>query len=468
MTDVKELKELKEIHETVLMEGCKLSRNIFHQEGNNRDPGWGIGEKRGGFDYIPPLGWIGYGLNVKGKYDQGNDDWLSYEHPKNEYAIAYYPIKNYYDDPKEMKKLIRSLCSNKTMNDNKDNFYNIFASEINIRSETNEPCGDGIYLFQDIAIAENQASIIQVDNVAYKILIMCRVNPNKIRIPKSFPNIWILNPNSFEIRQYRVLIKIVPLTRIANDTLIAYSQPRNLFREIVIKKDLNFFNSNHITEIMEEKKFNKHEAVISFYTGSYYYELNMYLWKSNRNDNKFFNSYIWCLHSTLRNYYKDVNSEKIQKVKDGTMVYRKCDTFDFKKFGKGSQFYFSTFISTSLSENIKNEFNGNCLLRIIIKNNEKNNYCYLIENVSEVKHEKEVLLTTYCQFLITNISKDETGLDIIDMDCLGYVLDDNNPQKWPKENKNIIKQYTTEKMDQNETDKGKKDEKESGSGCNLI
>ena len=336
LTDVKELKELKEIHETVLMEGCKLSRNIFHQEGNNRDPGWGIGEKRGGFDYIPPLGWIGYGLNVKGKYDQGNDDWLSYEHPKNEYAIAYYPIKNYYDDPKEMKKLIRSLCSNKTMNDNKDNFYNIFASEINIRSETNEPCGDGIYLFQDIAIAENQASIIQVDNVAYKILIMCRVNPNKIRIPKSFPNIWILNPNSFEIRQYRVLIKIVPLIRIANDTLIAYPQPRNLFREIVIKKDLNFFNSNHITEIMEEKKFNKHEAVISFYTGNYYYELNMYLWKSNRNDNKFYNSYIWCLHSTLRNYYKDVNSEKIQKVKDGTMVYRKCDTFDFKKFGKGS------------------------------------------------------------------------------------------------------------------------------------
>ena len=212
MKDVKELKALTKIHQTVLMEGCKLSRNIFDQGGNNRDPGWGIGEKRGGFDYIPPLGWIGYGLNVKGKYDEGNDDWLSYEHPKNEYAIAYYPIKNYYDDPKEMKKLIANLCSNNTMNDNKDTFYNIFANEINIRSENYELCGDGIYLFQDINIAENQASIIQVDKVAYKILIMCRVNPNKIRIPKSFPNIWILNPNSFEIRQYIVLIKIIPLT----------------------------------------------------------------------------------------------------------------------------------------------------------------------------------------------------------------------------------------------------------------
>lgn len=105
-------------------------------------------------------------------------------------------------------------------------------------------------------------------------------------------------------------------------------------------------------------------------------------------------------------------------------------------------------------------------MRIIIKNNEKNNYCYLIENVSEVKHEKEELITAYCQFLITNVSKDETGLDIIDIDCVGYVLDDDNPKNWPKENENIIKQYTNEQADQKETNKGEKDEK--GSGCNLI
>ena len=148
MKDVKELKELQEIHETVLMEGCKLSRNIFDQEGNNRDPGWGKGEKRGGFDYIPPLGWIGYGLKVKGKYDEGNDDWLRYDHPKNEYAIAYYPIKNYYDNPKEMKNLYASLSSNNIMNDNKNIFYNIFANEINIRNENKELCGDGIIYFK--------------------------------------------------------------------------------------------------------------------------------------------------------------------------------------------------------------------------------------------------------------------------------------------------------------------------------
>ena len=467
LKDVKELKALKKIHQSVLMEGCKLSKNLFDHRWNNRDGGWGKGEKRGGFDYIPPEGWIGYGLNVGGRYDGGNNDWLSYEHPKNEYAIAYYPIKNYYDDPKEMKKLIASLCNNNTMTDNQDLYYNIFANDINKRDGNSDICGDGIYLFQDIKIAEMQASIIEIKSIAYKVLIMCRVNPNKIRIPKSFPNVWILNPNSFEIRQYRVLLKIVPLTRIESGTLIAFPQPRNVYREIVIKKDLSAFNDLRIQDIMGSNKYNKHEAIINFYTSDYYYDnINTYLYKNNENNDKFFDSYIWCLHSTLRNYYKDVNSKKILPVKDGTKVYRKCPSYDFKKYGVGSQFYFSSFTSTSMNENIKTKFKkGSALLRIIIKNNEKSNYCYLIENISDYKTEEEVLITSYCNFIITNISKDEKGLDIIDMDCLGYVPDDDNPKKWPKENENIIKHYTTPDLDEKET-KGKKIEKESG--CSLI
>ena len=165
----------------------------------------------------------------------------------------------------------------------------------------------------------------------------------------------------------------------------------------------------------------------------------------------------------IRNYYKDVNIKKIQLVKDGIPVYRMSNTFDFNKYGKGSQFYFSSFVSTSLEESIKEKFYGKCFMRIIIKNNEKNNYCYLIENVSDCKHEKEVLITAYCQFLITNISKDEKGLDIIDMECLGYVFDDKNPKKWPKENENIISQYTNEDIGQNETYNY-----EEGCECNLI
>ena len=40
-----DVKEAIEVHKTVLMEGCKLTRNIFDQTGNNKDPGWGIEKK---------------------------------------------------------------------------------------------------------------------------------------------------------------------------------------------------------------------------------------------------------------------------------------------------------------------------------------------------------------------------------------------------------------------------------------
>ena len=433
----KNVKGLQRIHRSVLMEGCKLTKNIFDQCGNNKDPGWGKDEKRGGLDYIPPLGWIGYGLKVKNKYDDGNNDWLSYQHPKNEYAIAYYPIKNYYADPEEIKNLVGSLSSGNTMIDNLDSFHDIFENEINIRSQNHEKCGKGIYLYQDIKVAENQASIIDVQGVRYKILLMCRVNPNKIRIPENFNKVWILNPNSFEIRQYRILIKIVVMTPLAAKTLITYPKPINFYRDIVVKKDLSFFESDILKKVMKSKNFNKHEAVIHIYTGSEYKIFNESLmYGKYYHDIKYtkniINSYIWCLHSTLRNYYNDVNSNYLIPVKDGTVVYRKTITFDKKKYGIGSQFYFSTFVSASLNENLK--WRGNCKMNITIKNNEKNNYCFSVKGVSDYAKEDEVLITCYSNFLIKNMEKNKNGILIVDMECVGYVLDDGNAEKWECDN----------------------------------
>ena len=50
-----ELKYLKDIYEDVIMGEVKLSRNQIDPRGN-RSAGWGIGEKRRGKDYDPPLG----------------------------------------------------------------------------------------------------------------------------------------------------------------------------------------------------------------------------------------------------------------------------------------------------------------------------------------------------------------------------------------------------------------------------
>ena len=60
------------------MSACKLTGGMLDSRGN-RESGWGVNEKRGGFPYLPPpKGWKGYGLKVLGKYDNGNDDWLAY------------------------------------------------------------------------------------------------------------------------------------------------------------------------------------------------------------------------------------------------------------------------------------------------------------------------------------------------------------------------------------------------------
>lgn len=49
----KELKYLKDIQQSVILDGVKLSKGMLDERGN-RESGWGEGEKRGGFDYIPP------------------------------------------------------------------------------------------------------------------------------------------------------------------------------------------------------------------------------------------------------------------------------------------------------------------------------------------------------------------------------------------------------------------------------
>ena len=257
-----------------------------------------------------------------------------------------------------MKKFIGSIGNNNVINDNFQSFYDIFADEIDLRSQ--EKCGSGIYVYQDIEVAEHQASIIDVNGIRYKVLIMCRVNPNKIRIPQNFPKVWIVNQNSFEIRQYRILIKIVVLTSLADKTYITYSQPKKYYRQIIKKKDLSFFENDKIKEIMKSKNFNKHEAIVHIYTKDEYYEsINTSLregkyYKNKELSAKEIESYIWCLHSTLRNYYKDVVSDKLIPVKDGTVLVRSSRTpFDLNKYGIGSQFYLSPFTSTSLNMNSK-------------------------------------------------------------------------------------------------------------------
>ena len=39
--------------------------------------------------YNPPLGWIGIGLNVWDKYDDGDNTWIGMSNAKGEWCVAY-------------------------------------------------------------------------------------------------------------------------------------------------------------------------------------------------------------------------------------------------------------------------------------------------------------------------------------------------------------------------------------------
>ena len=65
-----------DIRYDLLIEGCLISPKMFDERYNNNDMGWAKkGEKRGGRDYDPPKGWVGYGLNVINIYGK-NNIWL--------------------------------------------------------------------------------------------------------------------------------------------------------------------------------------------------------------------------------------------------------------------------------------------------------------------------------------------------------------------------------------------------------
>ncbi len=55
---------------------------MFDNIGDQLNDGWERNGKRGPpnylMDYIPPIGYKGYGLKVKGLYDNGDDTWLGY------------------------------------------------------------------------------------------------------------------------------------------------------------------------------------------------------------------------------------------------------------------------------------------------------------------------------------------------------------------------------------------------------
>ena len=166
------------------MQYNKNFKDEFDEALDNVDGGWGEEKKIiGGREYDPPKGYIGIGLNVN-KY--GNDKtWLGTCNAEGEWPIAYHGVGGHL-----VYNKARSILKNNLIPGGGNSF------------------GDGVYFGREIRIADEYARYSQ-DSIKYYVVFMCRVNPNKLKIVKKYPEYWLLpgNGNGDFIRPYRILLK---------------------------------------------------------------------------------------------------------------------------------------------------------------------------------------------------------------------------------------------------------------------
>ena len=181
----KQFKQITNVKKEFIMETVRLNRSMLDSIGNNKsDSRWGYNEERGGEPYYPPVGCHRYGLRVFNKYDDQNNDWLSYDNRPGEWCIAY-----------------SSLYGNSKNNEN------IYENEKDLR--TGKRVGSGVCCYTKCDIMMEKTEIINANGVNYKMGLMLRVKPDKVRKPKSNKNVWIVNGTVGEIRPYGILLKKV-------------------------------------------------------------------------------------------------------------------------------------------------------------------------------------------------------------------------------------------------------------------
>ena len=193
--------QLVKVEKSILLNGCKLNRKMLDSRGD-RSSGWGVGEMRGGRPYTPPEGWIGYGICVMDRYDGGDNTWLDFNNVPGEWSVAYHGIGS-------------TLSGAVNLNSTQDMFNMINTvsrqqfKNANDKYHMGKNVGEGVYMTQFPKIMEDHCSVYSCQGKKYKIGIMCRVMPDKIRCPESTDDYWVINGTDNEVRPYRILIKEV-------------------------------------------------------------------------------------------------------------------------------------------------------------------------------------------------------------------------------------------------------------------
>ena len=177
-------------------------KELFCGMGNQLEGKWAHGENRGGKPYNPPDGWIGFGLNVINKYDNGNNDWLACDGRPGEWYVAYHGACR-GNSSEQIKQIIKPILQQNLKPGSGQGF-----SGSNDIFHPGQKVGVGVYCSPNIAVANGYAGTIEVRGFKYQVAFMLRVKPDKIRAGNN--DIWVLNGGNgdfSEIRPYRFLVK---------------------------------------------------------------------------------------------------------------------------------------------------------------------------------------------------------------------------------------------------------------------
>ena len=196
-----------------LVNGCKISLDKFDSKGDCIN-GWSVGKKSGPpnylKDYIPPFGWIGIGLQVINLFDNGDNSWIGSSNSYGEWYIGYHGIKT--------KDSILGIINNGFRRGKHQQCQ--YCNNINPLSKNAYPkCDEGVYFSPNINVAKKYTNIISYSGINYRVVLMCRINPYKVRIATIYgEEYWIVNGDKLdelsetkktdEVRPYRILLFI--------------------------------------------------------------------------------------------------------------------------------------------------------------------------------------------------------------------------------------------------------------------
>lgn len=125
---------------------------------------------------------------------------------EGEWWVAYHGAGRGKSD-EEIKKIIKNIVENGFISGPNQ----AREGDRNINQKSNgeyERVGVGVYLSNKISKAEIYAGkVTDEERNEYKIVFMCRVCPQKVRIAQSEPDYFVLDPNKDCVRPYRILLK---------------------------------------------------------------------------------------------------------------------------------------------------------------------------------------------------------------------------------------------------------------------